>query len=231
MNVRMGLIRKKPDWTREAFLQYWRATHGPLAARMPNLREYWQNAVTERMQRVLSVPRGPWDFDGFSQLWFDDVQQAQSAVKDSEFARALIADEQHFLRALHIVTAVQHVVVNVPKDAGRAALWKRMSIVKRRPDITEDDFRREWEMHEVLIRPVPGVRGYRRNVVIGRERIKGQPCGYEDLPIDGIVELWFDDADAMQTGFASPAGQAATMHAKEFLAEITTFAVVEHRMV
>jgi len=94
MNVRMGLIRKKPDWTREAFLQYWRGTHGPLAARMPNLREYWQNAVTERMQRVLSAPPGPWDFDGFSQLWFDDVQQARSAVEDSEFARALIADEQ-----------------------------------------------------------------------------------------------------------------------------------------
>ena len=169
--------------------------------------------------------------DGFSQLWFEDVQQASSAVKDGEFARALIADEQHFLSTLHIVTAIQHVVVNVPADAGRAALWKRVSIVKRRPDITEDDFRREWEMHEALIRKVPGVRGYRRNVVIGRERIKGQPCGYEDLPIDGIVELWFDDAAAMQAGFASPSGQAATTHAKEFLAEITTFAVVEHRVV
>ena len=67
--------------------------------------------------------------------------------------------------------------------------------------------------------------------MIGRERIKGQPCGYEDLPIDGIVELWFDDAAAMQAGFASPAGQAATTHAKEFLAEITTFAVGEHRVV
>jgi uncharacterized protein (TIGR02118 family) len=231
MNVRIGLIRKKPDWTREAFLQYWRATHGPLAARMPNLREYWQNVVTERMRHILSVPPGPWEFDGFSQLWFDDVQQASSAVKDSEFARALIADEQHFLGTLHIVTAIQHVVVTVPGDAGRAALWKRMSIVKRRPDITEDDFRSEWKMHEELIRKLPGVRAYRRNVVISRERIKGQPCDYGDLPIDGIVELWFDDAAAMQAGFASPAGQAATTHAKEFLAEITTFAVVERRVV
>ena len=231
MNVRMGLLRKKADWTREAFLQYWRATHGPLAARMPNLREYWQNAVTERMQRVLSAPQGPWDFDGFSQLWFDDVQQARLAVQDSEFARALIADEQRFLGTLHIVTAIQHVVLNVPTAAVQGALWKRMSIVKRRADITEDDFRREWEMHEEPISKVPGVRGYRRNVVIGRERIKGQPCGYEDLPIDGIVELWFDDAAAMQAGFASPSGQAAITHAKEFLAEITTFAVVEHRVV
>jgi uncharacterized protein (TIGR02118 family) len=231
MNVRMGLLRKKPDWTLEAFLQYWRDTHGPLAARLPNLSEYWQNAVTERMRRVLSVPPGPWNFDGFSQLWFEDTQQASAAVKEGKFARALIADELHFLGTLHIVTAIQHVVVNVPADPVRGALWKRMSIAKRRPDITEEDFRREWEIHEELIRRVPGVRGYRRNVVTGRERIKGQPCGYEDLPIDGIVELWFDDAEAMQGGFASAAGQAATTHAKEFLAEITTFAVAEHRVV
>ena len=231
MNVRMGLIRKKPDWTHAAFLQYWRDTHGPLAARLPDLREYWQNAVTERIQRVLSVPPGPWEFDGFSQLWFDDAQQASSAVKDSEFARALEADEQHFLATLHIVSAIQYVVVNVPTDAGRGALWKRMSIVKRRADITEDDFRREWASHEDLIRNVPGVKGYRRNVVIGRERIKGKPCSYEELPIDGIVELWFDDAAAMLTGFTSPAGQAATTHAKQFLAQITTFAVSEHRVV
>jgi uncharacterized protein (TIGR02118 family) len=230
MNVRMGLIRKQPDWTREQFLQYWRGTHGPLAARMPNLSEYWQNAVTERMQRVLSVPPGAWDFDGFSQLWFDD-EQASYAVKDSEFARTLIADEKHFLSTLHIVTAIQYVIVKVPADAGRATLWKRMSIAKRRADITEDDFRHEWELHEELIRKVPGVKGYRRNVVIERERIKGQPCGYDDLPIDGIVELWFDDAAAMQAGFTSAGGQAAATHAKEFLAEITTFAVVEHRVV
>ncbi len=166
MNVRMGLLRKKPDWTREAFLQYWRGTHGPLAARMPNLHEYRQNAVTERMQRVLSVPPGSWDFDGFSQLWFDGVQQASSAVEDSEFACALIADEQHFLSTLHIITAIQHFVVNVPTDAGRDTLWKRMSIATRRHDSTEDDFRREWRIHEALIKKVPGVRGYRRNVVI-----------------------------------------------------------------
>ena len=231
MNVRIGLIRKKPDWTREAFLQYWRATHGPLAARMPNLREYWQNVVTERMRRILSVPPGPWDFDGFSQLWFNDDQQASSAVKDSEFARALIDDEQHFLGTLHIVTAIQHVVVTVPAYAGRGALWKRMSLVKRCPDITEDDFRREWEMHEELIRKVPGVRGYRRNVVIGRERIKGQPCGYEDLPIDGIVELWFETPQTLEAAFASPPGKRTMAHAQTFLSEITAFLVRERRIV
>ncbi len=111
MNVRMGLLRKKPDWTTEEFRAYWRDKHGPLAARAPNLREYWQNRVTDRIQRGIDFARGPWDFDGFSQLYFDDARQAHHAFSRSDIAAALIADEQHFLGGLHIITADQNVVV------------------------------------------------------------------------------------------------------------------------
>ena len=74
--VRMGLIRKKPDWSVDAFRTYWIDKHGPLAAEAPNLRAYWQNHVTDRLQRGIQFTRGPWDFDGFSQLYFDEASQA-----------------------------------------------------------------------------------------------------------------------------------------------------------
>ena len=231
MNVRMGLIRKKPQWTTQEFQEYWRGTHGPLAARAPKLREYWQNAVTDRLQRGIEFARGPWEFDGFSQLWFDDFQQADSAFKDGELAAALIADERHFMGGLHIVTAAQHVVLPVPAEPERGALLKRISTLKRRSDITEDDFRREWIAHRHLVNKMPGVSGYRQNVVIARERIKGQPCGYEDLPIDGIVELWFESPATLEAAFSSPAGRTTMAHARTFLAEITAFVVIEHRVV
>jgi hypothetical protein len=64
-----------------------------------------------------------------------------------------------------------------------------VSILKRRPELSEDDFPRKWTVHRDLVRQMPGVAGYRQNVVIGREQIKGQPGGYDELPIDGIVEL------------------------------------------
>lgn len=231
MNVRMGLIRKKPDWTTEAFAAYWRDKHGPLAARVPNLREYWQNLVTDRIQRGIDFARGPWEFDGFSQLYFDDSQQANHAFSRSEFAAALIADEQHFLGELHIVTAEQNVVIPVPPSPKRQALLKRASTLKRLPELSEDDFRREWIVHRDLVRRMPGVAGYRQNVVIARERVKGQPCGYDALPIDGIVELWFEDAAKLEAAFSSPAGRTTMKHAQTFLAEITVFAVKEHRVV
>lgn len=230
MNVRMGLIRKKADWTTEDFQAYWLSQHGPLAASAPGLRGYWQNVVTDRLQRGIDFARGPWDFDGVSQLWFDDAQRASHAFSDGELAARLIADEKHFLGDLHIVTATQNVVVAVP-EATRAQLLKRISTLRRRTDVTEDDFRREWRVHADLVRQMPGVSGYRQNVVMQRELVKGQPCSYEQLPIDGIVELWFESPTTLEAAFASPQGQRTMAHAKTFLAEITAFLVVEHRIV
>jgi hypothetical protein len=79
------------------------------------------------------------------------------------------------------------VVVRVPLSSKREALLKRVSMLKRRPDLSEDDFRRGWIVHRDLVRQMPGVAGYKPNVVIARERIKGQPCAYNALSIDGIV--------------------------------------------
>lgn len=231
MNVRMGLLRKKQGWTDEHFREYWRNTHGPLAARAPNLREYWQNLVTDRLQRGIDFARGPWDFDGVSQLWFDDAKHADHAFRDSDMAAALIEDEDRFLGDLHIVTARQDIVIPVPEDATRARLLKRISTLKRRPTLTEDDFRREWVIHRDLVRKMPGVSAYRQNVVLSRERVKGIPCGYQELPIDGIVELWFESTDSLNAAFSSPAGQTTMAHAKTFLSEITAFVVVEQRIV
>ena len=118
----------------------------------------------------------------------------------------------------------------MPEGAARGKLLKRMSTLKRRPDVTEEDFRREWKVHADHVRRMPGVAGYRQNVIVARERVKGQPCGYADLPIDGIVELWFDDTGTLDAAFASPPGQATMKHATTFLAEITAFVVSEHQV-
>jgi uncharacterized protein (TIGR02118 family) len=227
----MGLLRKKPEWTTDAFRAYWRDKHGPLAARAPGLREYWQNHVTDRIQRGIDFARGPWDFDGFSQLYFDDARQADHAFNNSDMAAELIADEQVFLGELHIVTAEQNVVVPVPDPAQRAALLKRISTLKRRPGVSEAEFRREWIVHRDLVGQMPGVAAYRQNVVVARERIKGQPCGYDELPIDGIVELWFKDAATLEAAFGSAAGRTTMKHAQTFLGEITVFSVEERRVV
>lgn len=230
MTVRMGLIRKKADWTFEDFNSYWRDNHGALARRAPNLREYWQNPVLDRLQRGIDFPRGPWEFDGFSQLSFDDAKQSDHAFNDSGMAAELIRDEQHFLGDLHIVTAEQSVVISLPAEDERAKLSKRMSVIKRLPSMSEEDFRREWKVHGDFVRKMTGVSAYRQNVIVGRERVKGQPCSYDELPIDGIVEMWFEDVPALEAAFSSAHGKETMAHAMTFLSEITAFLVAERQI-
>lgn len=228
MIVRSGLIKKKPEWTGEDFRRHWRQHHGALAAKLPGLVRYEQNHITDHTQRGFTYPRGPEELDGFSMLWFNDEESMRAAI-GTEAGRALVADENHFIGDLRIVTLDQ--VEVIPPATDRPVI-KRMSLLRRRPDVSYDEFVHEWRVeHARLVRRVNGVRGYRQNLIVGREVPKGQPVDYDRLPIDGIVELWFDDAESLNAAFASPRGVTLMAHAKEFIAEITTFLVERHVIV
>ena len=66
--------------------------------------------------------------------------------------------------------------------------------------------------------------------MVERERVKGVLGDYDDLPIDGIVELWFEDTEKLAAAFASAPGQETMQHAKTFLEEITAYVVEEDRV-
>ena len=226
--VRMGLLKKKHDWTTEDFQHYWRERHAELARRLPGLRGYVQNHVVDQMQRGITYRRGPEQLDGFSQLWFDDGEAMRAAIA-TDAGQALVADENHFIGDLRVVTVDQHEVI--APDADRP-LIKRMSLLRRRPDVTPETFLREWrDVHAPLVRSIAGVRGYRQNLVVDRQVPKGTQVGYEQLPIDGIVELWFDSTEAIDAGFGSAQGRQTMTHALGFIGEITTFLVEPHVIV
>jgi uncharacterized protein (TIGR02118 family) len=228
MIVRSGLIRKKPDWSSEEFRRYWREHHGALAARLAGLSRYQQNHVVDSVQRGISYPRGSEQLDGFSMLWFDD-EKAMRAAMATDAGQALVADENYFMGDLRIVALDQ---VEVIAPASDRPLIKRMSLLKRLDNVPHEQFVHEWRVeHARLVRRLNGVRGYRQNLIVHREVPKATPVGYERLPIDGIVELWFDDAASLDAAFASPQGVTLMTHAREFIAEITTFLVEPHAIV
>ena len=201
---------------------------GPLAAKLPGLRRYHQNHVVDREQRGIDYARGSHDFDGISELWFDDLPSMQRAFS-SDLVEEVAADEASFIGDLKLVTAIQHQVVPVPKGA---RLIKRMSTLKRRPDVSLETFQHEWfQVHSVLVKRLPEVKGYTQNLIFDRAHGRGKPASYDELPIDGIVELWFSDRESLDAGFNSPAGKTLMTHAEEFIAEISTFLVETHEVV
>ena len=80
-------------------------------------------------------------------------------------------------------------------------MLKVISLLKRKEGMSFEDFR-TWalEEHPHLGRKLPGIRHYRRSVVL-----EDNP----DLPYDAVSEFWFDDNEARLAAFATEEGKAA----------------------
>jgi uncharacterized protein (TIGR02118 family) len=201
----MELIRKQADTVDSEFRQSLKSRGEALRATAPSLRRCQQNVVIDRRQRGIDYARGDLDFDGIGQCWFDDPSDSPVILGSPS------------------VSALQNVVIPEPADV---PLIKRMSTLKRRTDVSAERFKSEWfELHATLVKRIPGVMGYTQNLIIGRCRADGAPADYQELPIDGFVELWFADKPGLDAAFAT--GQAKTLmtHALEFIGEISTFLV------
>lgn len=224
MIVRMGLLSRKLDMSLSDFSDYWHKKHGPLVcSKIPALKGYVQNVVTDQTQRGIDFKRGPLSFDGFSQLTFDSLTEMRQLIGPS-VVEALVTDEANFLSDITVITTLRNVVVTPPKSG---KFVKRMSTLRKRPDITMAEFQQEWfNAHSYLVKRIHGLLGYRQNLVIDRQ--KSRLADADDgmgLGIDGIVELWFEDVEAIERGFRSDRGKTTMMHAQEFISEISTFMV------
>jgi uncharacterized protein (TIGR02118 family) len=203
--VKMEIIRKQSGLDDLAFRRDWKAKGADLKTKTPRLHRYHQNYVTDRKQLGIDYARSNFDFAGIGQCWFDDPSDIPTILGSPS------------------ITALQNIVIPVPVGV---PLIKRMSTLKRRPDVSVARFKTEWfELHATLVKRIPGVRGYAQNLVMSRSRADGTAASYEELPIDGFVELWFTDVAGLDASFAT--GQAKTLmsHALEFIGEISTFLV------
>ena len=84
---------------------------------------------------------------------------------------------------------------------------KRISLLTRKPELTHDEFVHHWlEVHGPLARLVPGIRRYVQSHIQGESVRADIPA--TDVEIDGIAELWYDSAEAMERSSATPEAQA-----------------------
>ena len=100
-------------------------------------------------------------------------------------------------------------------------MLKFMVVLYRRPDFTRDQFRRHLEqVHAPLAKNLPGLKHYKQNhAVPDPKRTPGW---------DAIVELYFDNREAMEAAWASTQGAASDADLPAF-ADLsrTTWSVVE----
>lgn len=226
MIVRIVILRKKLGMTDEAFHNHWRTGHGEIIAKLQELRKYHHSYLEDKSQLGIEFSRSTQQIDGFAHLWFDDTNAMDRSFRDKERLRIIKADEKRFSRDTQVILAKQKIVKVPPKGTGYI---KRISLIKRRTDVNEDEFNRHWQDHHAsFVKQMPGVEGYVQNIVIDRSVSKGKTATYKEVPFDGLSELWFKDREALLHAFNSPAGQEMTKHAESFIEEVTTFLVNTH---
>jgi uncharacterized protein (TIGR02118 family) len=105
----------------------------------------------------------------------------------------------------------------------------RMGLLRKRPDLTTEQFRRHWrEVHGPLAAKMPGLRAYHQNHIVDKSQLAiDHARGAWDL--DGISELWFDSRETMERALASDAYQAVVADSPHCMA--TTSIVVAEQIV
>lgn len=222
MISRLGLLRRKADLKDTDFAARWRDAGTAVVARLPGLRGYLQHRVTD------PGPRGDWSIDGISELQFTDAAAMDLAVASDTFA-ALTASAAQLLDRADIVSCEKHAAI--PLAAGPGPLVKRMSILRRRPEVSPEDFRREWlGRHAELVRTWPKLLGYTQNLVVGRHGAGAREAAYDDIPVDGVVELWFRSKEDAAEVLTTAAFARTKEHTDTIVASVAPYFVETTRI-
>jgi len=226
---RIGILTRKAGMSPQDFRRHWSEVHGSMVKRLPGLVRYYQHHVVDTSQLGIDHARGAWQVDGFSEIVFESRAALDAALNSAAFTPTT-SDVSNYVDSIRLVVCEKNVVLPSPEDSGRPFV-KRMSILTRRPDIDHARFVHEWTgKHARDVPGLPGIMGYTQNVVVDRYRTMTEKTTWEDLPVDGIVELWFPDADAIIKAFASAQAGITQTHAKDFISTITTFLVESRRL-
>ena len=88
---------------------------------------------------------------------------------------------------------------------------KMVFLVRRKNDMSVDDFRRYWtDTHAPIAARLPGLRKY-----VQHHAVPGSD-GSEPA-FDGFAEMWWDSPEAMAESLSSPEGEAAQADVPNFI--------------
>jgi uncharacterized protein (TIGR02118 family) len=101
-------------------------------------------------------------------------------------------------------------------------VFRRISLVRKRPDLTREEFLARWTgEHVEIAKRLPGLRGYVIQILDGA-----------DPPVDAIAITTFDSRDEAERAFADPEiAEGLRRTRDEFAASVDVYFAEEHTIV
>jgi len=107
---------------------------------------------------------------------------------------------------------------------------KVLSLLTRKPGLTHEDFVRHWrDIHGPLALSVPGIRRYVQSHIQGTRSRADIP--ETEVEVDGIAELWYEDAASLRASAATPEARALYADGALFIGRIKTFVIEEETVI
>ena len=105
------IVGRRPGLTVQEFQEHRAGEHGQLVSRIPGLRRYVQNHA---LLEAYGVATRPMTHDGFSELWFDDLQSLRSAATSKEWQAAREDGKRLFAEPVGLVIARERIQKELP---------------------------------------------------------------------------------------------------------------------
>ncbi len=226
---RSALINRRPGLSEARFREHWIRVHGALAARLPGLGTYRQNHIAERFLEARDVPVQT--IDGISQLSFDSIAAMEASDASHEYALCK-ADIPLFQGGITILVLRSERLFGSETLARGQHGAKLAWLSSRRAGVPAEGLHERWLSESGPAgAAVPGARRQVQNFVVDRSHPvqAGVPAGSADA-VEAFSELWFDDAESLRAGLASPAGQRL-VHGDPLLAPFAVYRIDEVHIV
>ncbi|MEG1633208.1 MAG: EthD family reductase [Oscillospiraceae bacterium] len=215
------LFNKRADLSTEAFEKYWSEVHAPKCMKVPSVYGYEQNYVFLKENGDASSEAVV--ADGFSIELYETLHEYETAVASPEYALVL-SDRANF--AEHTQTYVSLENISIPCREGEGFKKKITLLGRTVPHVSFEDYTREWlVVHSgCMIKMSRDIfYGYNQHIVIDR-LIDGRHASYDELPTDGILELYYSDPKEVANAFATTEeGRMTVSHRKEFMSKVNAF--------
>ena len=192
-------VHKRPDISDERFHYHWKVIHGPLGQGMVHLIRYIQ------LHRIApSLPGLPTlECEGVVEGWFESMETVEKTFVDPAYLEHTLPDEELFLDQARLTAIFADEELLVPGTPDRPIGAKAMLSLRRRPDLSTEEFRQGWrEFSERLIAAAHPVH-FSRSVPRAAEYEEGRQPLY-----DGFDFVTWESLEALERAWSSDAVRA-----------------------
>lgn len=219
----INLYRKDPAMSDAEFDEFLNDVYAPLYLAVPQIESFELDRVTLKEQGDACTDAV--QADAFTIERYVDLDAYEQAIA-SEAYKAILRER---VKAVdHNETFVCLENVSIPLNT-EGECHKKMTLLGRSaPEVSFEGFTREWfVVHSGCMAKMPTdiFFGYNQHLVIDRI-VNGKHASHEELPFDGILELFFSEASEVSNAFKTiPEGQMTVAHRKEFISTVDPFLV------